>query len=551
MLGVIKKVLRVLNRNERYYLIGATAVFVIALVARLGLAIDKNSEFVPVEGGVWREGVVGQPRSINPVLSSNQVDLDISALVFSKLYDLLQNYEVADNGRTHIIKLKENLKWDDGERLTSDDVIFTIKLIQNPDNRSPLFKSWQGVVVERESEIQVKFFIPTPYVFFEENLKRFSIIPKHIWEKIPANNLDLSLHNLRPVGNGPYKFESFKSRRDGFITEYRLKRNDYFAGQKAYISNFYFNFYENEEALKNAFRLRAINGFGMTLPPNGDLAELSSVVIQKIAMPRYYAVFINQIANPLLKDKNFRLALGLAVPFQKLIKETTGGEGEVISSPILRQMVGLSENSSYNRYDPQEAKQFLEKALAKNKVVSGKEKVLAGENSIEFNLIVPQINFLVRTAEILREEWLKLGVQGVNIIVLSPEDVVNEVIKTRNYEMVLFGNVFENPEDLFPFWHSSQRFYPGLNLSLYQNLEVDRLIETIRQTADPEKRKATLETLEKTIMADYPAIPLFSLPYYYVHSDRLEGFSAQTIVVPSDRFKNVEKWNMLRVRVLK
>jgi peptide/nickel transport system substrate-binding protein len=542
MLGAIKKILRALTRKERYYFAGAAAVFIISSIALLALTIDKNSEFVPIEGGIWREGVVGQPRSINPVLSSNPVDLDISALVFSRLYDLIQNYEISDEGRIHILKLKEDLRWDDGERLTSDDVVFTVKIIQSPDNRSPLLKSWQGVVVERESEIQVKFTLPTPYAFFEENLKRLAIIPKHIWDKIPTDNLDLSLHNLRPVGNGPYRFKALQTRRDGFVTEYRLQRNPYFAGEKAYITDFYFNFYENEEELLKAFRLRRINGFGKLVPINGEVASLSNTVVEKVPMPRYYAVFMNPIVNSLLKDKNLRLALGFATPFQKLVAETTGQEGEQVTSPILWRTLGLPNPSSTIQYNPEEAKKLLEK------VKPPKSK---DEESIELNLIVPQINFLVRAAEILREAWLKAGVKTVNIIVLSPGDMVNEVIRTRNYEMVLFGNVFENPEDLYPFWHSSQRFYPGLNLSLYQNFEVDRLIELIRQTNDPEKRKVNLEILAKTIMADYPAIPLFSLPYYYIHSDRLEGFSAQTIVVPSDRFKNVEKWNIFRVRVLK
>ena len=93
-------------------------------------------------------------------------------------------------------KLRGGLIWDDGRPLTSDDVLFTMRTIQNLETNSPIYKNWQGVLVERISELQIKFTLPAPYVFFENNLSRLPIIPKHIFGTIPISNLRLSSYNL-------------------------------------------------------------------------------------------------------------------------------------------------------------------------------------------------------------------------------------------------------------------------------------------------------------------------------------------------------------------
>jgi len=126
---------------------------------------------------------------------------------------------------------------------------------------------------------------------------------------------------------------------------------------------------------------------------------------------------------------------------------------------------------------------------------------------------------------------------------------VGDVLKTRSYEILLFGNVFENPADLFPFWHSSQRFYPGLNLSLYQNTTVDRLIEEVRQGTQ-DQWIGNLEKIHRTIIEEQPATFLFSLPYFYVHRERLGGFRQTLFTTPADRFANITDWHVLTARVI-
>ena len=163
------------------------------------------------------------------------------------------------------------------------------------------------------------------------------------------------------------------------------------------------------------------------------------------------------------------------------------------------------------------------------------------DKKIELNLIVPQIYFLIKTAEIIKENWDAIGVK-LNLIVLNPNDIVNQVIRSRDYEMILFGINPQNKEDLFSFWHSSQKFYPGLNLAIYGNPQADKLMEEIRQTNDLSERQLKSKNLQTIISQSLPAIFLYSPKYFYVSVNDLGGFKEKFLNTASDRFQNVKNW---------
>ena len=535
---IIRAVFSALTAKERRWLIGVFAVFLAASLGRITLAIQEKSDWVAAPGGVYTEGVVGQPIAINPIISGNLADQDISALVYSRLFDLMNGYEVNNSGRVYVIKLKEDLKWSDGEPLTSDDVIFTLKTIQDSESGSPLARSWRGVAAERISELQLQLALPAPYSFFTDNLKRLAVIPKHIFGNVPAANLKLSGFNLEPVGSGPYKFKGYSKKKDGFITKYNLEVNKYYAGDKPFIKDFSFKFYRSQDELTKAFKMREITGFGALNPLDaGEILakNASKITAEKILMPRYYAIFFNQNINPLLKNPDLRYALDAAIPKESIVQNILENRAEPISGPLPKNLSGIAADG-YN-FD-----------AAKSRFDSLKNP------NIELNLIVPKVDFLQKSAEAIKEKWLELGVKSVNLIVLNSDDILQNVIKPNNYEMILFGNTLENPVDLFPFWHSSERFYPGLNLALYQNQKADNLMESVRENKDSARQLELSKEADGIIAADLPAAFLFEMPYIYVHIKDLGGFSNEGqnfFANPSDRFLNISHWYLSKVRVIK
>ena len=159
----------------------------------------------------------------------------------------------------------------------------------------------------------------------------------------------------------------------------------------------------------------------------------------------------------------------------------------------------------------------------------------------------------IEPAGIIKKNWEDAGVDEVNLLTLPLDDLMENVVKTNNYEALLFGNVLDVSEDIYPFWHSSQRFYPGLNLALYKNQRADMFIEKIRQTENKEEREIYKEEAEQIINGESPAAFLFSLPYLYVHAEKLKGFGVKSepLSLPKERFGEVTKWHTKEARALK
>ncbi len=541
---IAKLIFFTLTRRERRNFVLLFVILLLSLVGRSVVAVNENSKYVPVEGGTYTEGIVGQPTAINPIISDNSVDQDLSSLVYADLEDLMANISFENEGRTYVVNLKEGLEWDDGENLTSDDVAFTVKTIQDPEIRSPFYKTWKGVVVERVSELQVKFTLPGPYVFFENNLKSLPVIPEHIFGSVPASNIRLSAYNLEPVASGPYSFKSFSKKRNGFITEYRFVANNEYAGEGPYIQKFNFKFYEDEVDLLNDFRIRNVDGFGTASLPNEHFYELNKAEVEEISFPRYYAVFFNPKATSILKEEEFRKALSISLDREKLVSEVFKGQAQSLDG--LSDLAPLEDNTPLTGLAGERKIESPKKEEARQTISELKE------GDVVLEIIIPDVSFIEKTAEFVKEEWEKVGVDEVKIISLKDNDFMNAVVRERSYEAVIFGNVLENNLDLFPFWHSSERFYPGLNLSFYSDDGVDTALENIRASEDPEERKDEFEKAARLISNDYPAAFLYTLPYIYIHHKCLSGLEPEReITSPDGRFDNVADWYVKRARVIK
>jgi len=550
---ILIRLFRNFSRTERLIFIAACLIFIVSAIFVTINFLCQNTNLVPVSGGQYIEGVIGQPSFINPVLANQEPDRDLIELIFSGLLDLAENYKMSENGDVWNIRLKENLFWDDGVSITSDDVIFTVKTIQDPDSHSPLLSLWQGVNAERISEREIKLTLPEAYVFFENTLRELKIIPKHVFGSIPAANFRLSDYNLEPVGNGPFKFLSFQKERSGFVSEYQLVRNEYYFGQKPYLEKIGLKFYQNEEELIKNFNSGVIDGFGGLNQENLSKININHQVFE-LRMPRYYALFFNPYGQDILKDKNVRLALNYATDRKKLIEKVFDDRAVPVEGPLVLGMKGYTpEVYPQENFSLEKAEQILETSGWQPNTEGIREKNINKElKRLEFNLVVPEIPFLIETAKLVSEDWSKIGVK-LNLVVRPSQEVSDEIIKTRHYEMLIFGNIFGNGDspDLSSFWHSSERFYPGLNLALYENKTADNLIQSIRKTLNNTKRQADLSSLQSLIIQDRPAIFLYSPHYLYVTKNWLKGFDEKFISSASDRFENIEKWYVKTARVFK
>ncbi len=408
-----KQLFKILKGPERVFFISLMAL---ALISAGYLAIDfylKNTKTAPAYSGTYSEGVVGQPRFINPIYGeTDDIDRSLIDLVYSGLMtydkdgklinDLVKSYQVSDDGKTYTFQLKDNLFWQDGIKLTSDDVIYTIKTIQNSDYKSPLRANWLDVDIKKNSDTSFAVALGTPYNSFLENCT-LKIIPQHIWKNVLPENFALSSYNLQPVGSGPYSFVALNQSNAGFIKSIKLQANPKYYSKAPYIQDIYFQFFANKNDLANAANNGNIDGFSVDAFDSNEL-EAEKQIHQgwasggkfntySFSMPRYFAVFFNTQDSKVLSDSNITQALNYAVNTQELsqkISQQFKEKVSVVNSPIMPDYYNfVSPTVSYN-YNLDSAGKLLDKAGYKADALGQRSKTNTKKPAFQFKTYLKQ-----------------------------------------------------------------------------------------------------------------------------------------------------------------
>lgn len=555
---------KVLTKKERmliWALVLGTAFFG---VWGLWASYLERTVAIPAAGGTYAEALVGEPKFINPILLGvNDVDRDIAALVYTGLMkydgsgslvpDLAERYEVSEDGKEYTFFVRKNAQWHDGRLFSADDVIFTISAILNPEYASPLRQSWIGISVEKIADDAVKFVLQKPYAQFPERLT-VGMLPKHIWEDIVPGNIALADTNLKPVGTGPYRFAKFTKDRLGTVISYSLDAYERFYRGVPFISHIIFSFYPYEEAAREAYQNGKVMGIGNVAPDKREEVEKRGGVVHLLRAPKYYAVFFNYNRSKALVDKNVRTALAQATDKSELVSKVLAENGTVIDSPLLPWMRGAMQEITRYAFSPDQARELLEKAGWKDKDGDGaREKILGNDKEatpLEFTLATSDFSDLMYAGEVLKQQWEQIGAR-VHLETYQIDDLKQLVIKPRKYEALLFGEALSLAPDPYQFWHSSQKKDPGLNLSLYDNKEVDKLLEGMRESLSSEEREAQLKKFQEIIADELPALFLFSPYYLYAQDEDVEGMNASVLNTPARRFNGIEKWYLKTKRIEK
>ena len=397
----LKKIFASFSGKERFSFIFASSLAMAAGALLLWLIFINVTMTQPARGGDYAEGFLGQPAYVNPLLAETPADKALVRLTFANLPDLSDKIESDKTGKGYRVRLKENLTWSNGQKLTSDDIIFTLQKLQDPQTASPYFSNWQGVAAARVSELEVQFTLASPYAFFSQSLQNFYVVPKHLFADTPASNWKLSDYNLKPVGSGPFSFYSYEKRDDGFINVYHLKANEKYAGGAPYIENFDLRFFTKPEDIVKAFNAGQIDAIA-DLDPETLKSIHRTYNLSEFLLPNYYAVFWNQSQNEVLENASVRQALSLSINRSEIIRDALYGYGRESLGPIPKDIPGLNISYSAPQNDPNEANNILESAGWKMGDRGSRTKEAKdGSLELRFKLTVPDIPFLVSAAETL------------------------------------------------------------------------------------------------------------------------------------------------------
>ncbi|MBI4811913.1 peptide ABC transporter substrate-binding protein [Candidatus Falkowbacteria bacterium] len=578
--GQIKYVQKFLNPKELWLWRLSFLTLLVSLIFLGTRFYLTHIRLAPVRGGEYIEGLVGSPKYINPLYSGfSDADSDISGLVFSSLFkrgkdgqlinDLAEGFEIGENNKTYTFKIRKDAKWHNGAPLTVDDILFTFNAIKDNRYKSPLKSSFGGVEVEKINEETVKFVLAEPYAAFGE-LLTFGVLPADFWYQIPPSSAPLAELNLKPVGSGPYKFKSLIKDKAGQIKTYNLTVNEDYYGAKPKINDLTFKFFPNFEEAISALNENSVDGISY-LPKDAEnsLVSKNSLFIHKLSIPQLTAIFFNQKNNEFLKEKGVRQALALAINKDDVITDVFGGDAQIANGPIVLNNF-IQEAGDKNGFNKKEAVKLLEGAgwktievtvddLKKAEVDKTEEnvktkketeaKLSAGAGKwrykdgkfLSVKLTAVETDESSKTAEIIKKFWEDLGVK-TTIELIKPVQIGANVIKPRNFEALLYGQIMGADPDPYAFWHSSQIGENGLNIADYSNKEVDKLIEDARLISSKDEREKKYKQFQDIVVGEAPAVFLYSPFYTYVQSKKIKGFGLSSILTPQDRFADINNW---------
>lgn len=514
----------------------------------------------PVAGGTYTEGILGAFTNANPLYASGGVNGAVSRLVFAGLLkyddnneltgDLAENWSVDEAELNYTVKLKENLKWHDGEALTADDVVFTYQTIQNPDARSPLLPSWRDIKLEQIDDRTIRFSLPNTLSSFPHALTN-GIVPKHLLENTPPSQLrSVRFNTVQPIGAGPFKWETIEVR--GTTPEQRQESiglvayEGYHAGLPK-LQRFTIHSFRSESHLLASFERRELTALvGLSSVPD-TLAAMDNVHEISIPLTGEVLVFF-KTTSPILADVKVRQALVKAADTNAII---AGLGHPVIAArgPLLSSHLGYDKALVQFPTNIDEANSLLD-AAGWTKGINGMR--VRGEETLRFQLYARSTSEYQFVTRELQKQWKQVGADVE--VILQEDNELQTTVADHSYDALLYGISLGTDPDVFAYWHSSQadpRAATRLNLSEYKSTAADRALEAGRTRSDPAIRAAKYKPFLEAWRNDAPALVLYQPRLLYITNGPVYGFNPRQLNNANERFSNVEQWMIREVKTTK
>jgi peptide/nickel transport system substrate-binding protein len=513
----------------------------------------------PAVGGIYAEGLVGTFMRLNPVLDYyNEADRDVDRLLYSGMLriddrgipqaDLATSWGISRDGTIYNFSLNPKAKWHDGQPVTSDDVIFTIQMMNSDDSPLPadVREFWKQIEITRLDEKTIQFKLPEPFAPFLDYLT-FGVLPSHLVGDLTLSELTDDPFNLNPIGSGPYRFDHLITD-EGQITGVVLSAfKDYYA-QGAYIDQIALRYYPDSASAYAAYQAGDIAGIG-----NVSADILPKVLTEKglnlytTRLPSMTLILLN-LGDPqvtFFQDVNVRQALMQGLNRQAMIDNLLSGQAILADGPIFPGTWAYYDGIEHYAYRPNQAIDLLREAGYTIPAEGGNLRASEDGTQLTFELLYPEDEVHASLAKAIQNDWMTLGVQ-VSLTALPYDQLVTERLDTRTYQAALVDlNLSHSPDpDPYPFWHQTQ-ITSGQNYSKWDDRQASEYLEQARITTDLAERTRLYNNFQVRWSQELPALPLYYPVYTYAVSSDVQGVSIGPIFDPADRFNHVTNWYLV------
>lgn len=516
---------------EWILMISALIVLAIAQAFWFGNSYAEN---VFTTGGTYTEATLGEVASLNPLFATTSSEKVLSKLLFATISNndysghpgigLAKSITPSENGKTWIVKLKDNLKWSDGEPITNDDVLFTMELIKDPAVNSIYDSNLANVKASISEAGEIIFTLPTPYADFISALD-FPVVPKHVLENTNPKTLVEDNFSKSPVTSGAFSYNAAQNSTPGEFVYYLSTNPDYYKGRPL-LSGFAIHTYNSKEDV-----IRAINSGAVTA--TAELSEIDSSQInsdqfnQKNSTLNSGAFIFFNTAHESVKQRELREAIRQGIDLAKIREQAK--EALPLNYPLLSSQIEISNYPAIPEYNAETAKTKISE--------------LSGETPIHIDIATVNSGYLPNVTETVKSELENLGIEATVSIYEENQDFITNVISKRNYDILIYEIELGADPDLLPYYHSSQASAGGLNLSNYKDTLADDLLLGARDTLDENLRIKKYESFLERWVTNVPAIGLYKSNLTYFYNKNVRTFSDDTkLVTALDRFVDINNW---------
>ena len=536
-----------------------------------GAEASKNKETATTEESATKEikdtivyGLWSSPTGIfNPILSDTTYDNNVNGLIYSSLIDFdkdlnmipgLADFKVSDDNLKITFTLKDNLKWHDGQDLTTKDIAFTIKSIADKDYEGGNYSSVEkikganeyhdgqateieGIKVIDDKTIEIE--LSEVYAPSLLNIGGLSIIPEHIWSQAPIATWKTNKELLEnPVGSGPYKISEFKPDQHVKLEAF----SDYYEGEPK-TKNFIFKV-TNQDTAQAELAQGTIDIADISTSKQKEIDNLKSegLSVASYANPNFQYLGFN-LREEKLQDKKVRQAFAYAIDRKLILEKLLEGNGVVLNAPMVVSGWAYPGDENLNTYDynVEKSKELLKEAGYEDTDNDGILENAKGED-LKLTLKYPLGDKTrEQCAPIIQDSLKQVGV-AVELQNMEFKVLMDEVVGNHEFEMYLMMNTPGFDPDPTPYWHTSassdEKGVYAWNMSAFRNEKADELMNKGLATLDINERKEIYKEFGILMNEELPWIPLYSQNVVSAYNSKLNNYEPNTYL----GFYDVENW---------
>lgn len=452
--------------------------------------------------------------TMNPILSNNKNFQDICKLIYEPLVDLTSDYKAEpclakewakQSDNSYLIKLRENVRWTNGEMFTSADVQYTIDRLK--DTPTIYSSNVQNVTeVSIVDDYTIIIYLDSEVPFFEYNLT-FPILSSEYFD---GEEFATTEKNTSPIGTGKFKISEVEP---SYIT---LEKNTSWWNKEksSIIQKITINLYSGIGELYNSFKLGNID---LIATDNDKIQEYIGTIgySSKEMKGRNHTFLALNTANTFLGRQEVRKAIAYSIDKTNITTAVFNNKYQTSSFPLDYGNWLCQEQDASSGYNAEQAKQILTTAGWSLRNGSWQKTENYKTQRLALNLLVKASDATkVAVAENIKAQ---LATQGIIINVVQAQDEqYHNLINEKAYDIALCSMTQSPSPNL-------NMFFGDGNLANYSNEEVKAIMNEVKNTTDETTLIEKYKRLMEIYKTDIPYISLYNNKYTVAYNTALVG----------------------------